>query len=166
MSISEVSADPRPTPEQALERSELRALVTKVACGLPAAQRAALRFRQGDGLSIREAARRLGVPEGTLKAQLARGRTALTRRFQKADGKCRTKAAIPDAKAKRTDGCAGNGPDSARWKYPSRLLVSKRNKEDTKPGLAHSGHFLNDTSPLVLQFKGSRRGGSPVPLTF
>ena len=118
VSISELIADPRPTPEQALERSELRALVTKVACGLPAAQRAALRLRQGDGLSIREAARRLGVPEGTLKAQLARGRTALTRRFQKAEGKRRTKAAIPDAKAKRTDGCAGNGPDSARCEVP------------------------------------------------
>jgi len=116
--ISELIADPRPTPEQVLERTELRALVAKVARGLPTAQQAALRLRQRDGLSIKEAAQTLGVPEGTLKAQLARGRTALSRRFHEAEEKRQTKAAIPDAKAKRTAGCAGHEPGSARCEVP------------------------------------------------
>ena len=119
--ISELIADPRPTPEQALERSELRALVTKVACGLPAEQQAALRLRQVDGLSIREAAQRLGVPQGTLKAQLSRGRAALTRRFHEAEEKRRTKAAIPDTHAKRRDCGASHGPDSEWCEVPAPM---------------------------------------------
>ncbi len=118
VSISEFIADPRPTPEQALERNELRDLVTKVTSSLSASQRAALCLHQRDGLSIREAARKLGVPEGTLKAQLARGRAALTRRFQKVEGKRRTKAAITDGSAKRRDCCSGYGPDPARCEVP------------------------------------------------
>src|SRR5258705_6815643 len=65
--ISEVLADPRPTPEQTVAHSELRDLAARLTCGLPDAQRAAIRLRQRDGLSIREAAETLGVPEGTLK---------------------------------------------------------------------------------------------------
>src|SRR5208283_3410205 len=72
--IPELLADPGPTPEQVAERSELRELVARLTCCLPDSQLAALRLRQRDGLSIREAAETLGVPEGTLKAQLARGR--------------------------------------------------------------------------------------------
>lgn len=50
-------------------------------------------------------------------------------------------------------------------KYPCRVLVSNRNKEDTRPGLAHSGAFLHCNLQVVQphNFLGSRRGGSPVP---
>jgi RNA polymerase sigma-70 factor (ECF subfamily) len=99
--ISELIADPRPTPEQTLEQSELRELVTKLTGSLPLSQRTALRLRQRDGLSIRMAAEALGVPEGTLKAQIARGRAKLIQRFHEAAGGRRTKAAIPDATANR-----------------------------------------------------------------
>ena len=101
--ISEVLADPRPTPEQIVVDSELRDLAARLTCGLPDAQRAALRLRQRDGLSIREAAQTLGIPEGTLKAQLARGRAKLVQRFQKATGRPRTKAAIRNAALKRKE---------------------------------------------------------------
>src|SRR5271154_4586512 len=85
--ISEVLADPKPTSEQIVVDSELRDLAARLICGLPDAQRAALRLRQLEGLSIRETAETLGVPEGTLKAQLARGRAKLVQRFQKAAGR-------------------------------------------------------------------------------
>src|ERR1700690_3201153 len=101
--ISEVLADPRPTPEQTVVHSELRDLAARLTCSLPDAQRAAIRLRQQDELSIREAAETLGVPEGTLKAQLARGRAKLQQRFQKAAGRPRTKAAIRDAALTRRE---------------------------------------------------------------
>jgi len=101
--ISEVLADPGPTPEQTVAHRELRDLVARLTCGLPAPQRAAIRLRQRDGLSIREAAKRLGVPQGTLKAQLARGRAKLVQRFQKAAGRPRSKAAIRDAASRRKE---------------------------------------------------------------
>lgn len=113
--ISEVLADPRPTPEQTVAHSELRDLAARLTCGLPDAQRAAIRLRQRDGLSIREAAETLGVPEGTLKAQLARGRAKLVQRFQKAAGRPRTKAAIRDAALKRKEYCR---PESVRCVVP------------------------------------------------
>ena len=75
----------------------------------------AIRLRQRDGLSIREAAETLGVPEGTLKAQLARGRAKLVQRFQKAAGRPRTKAAIRDAALKRKEYCR---PESVRCVVP------------------------------------------------
>ena len=109
--ISEVLADPRPTPEQTVAHSELRDLAARLTCGLPDAQRAAIRLRQRDGLSIREAAEVLGVSEGTLKAQLARGRAKLVQRFQRAAGRPRTKAAIRDAALKRREYCR---PESVR----------------------------------------------------
>jgi RNA polymerase sigma-70 factor (ECF subfamily) len=44
---------------------------------LPTAQRAVLVLRYYEDLTVREIADVLGVPEGTVKARLARGRTAL-----------------------------------------------------------------------------------------
>jgi RNA polymerase sigma-70 factor, ECF subfamily len=113
--ISEALADPRPTPEQTVALSELCDLAAKLTCGLPAGQRAAIRLRQRDGLSIKEAAGRLGVPVGTLKAQLARGRANLVQRFQKAAVRPRTKAAIRDAALKRKEYCR---PESLRCVVP------------------------------------------------
>jgi RNA polymerase sigma-70 factor (ECF subfamily) len=76
--------DPGPTPEQSFEQCELREIVTKLICTLPASQRAALRLRRRDDFSIRSAAETLGLPVGTVKARLARGRAKLIERFRKA----------------------------------------------------------------------------------
>lgn len=115
LAISEMLADPRPTPEQTVVHGELRDLVARLICGLPDAQRAAIRLRQGEGLSIKEAAETLGVPTGTLKAQLARGRAKLAQRFRKATGRPRTKTAIRDAALKRKEYCR---PESVRHVVP------------------------------------------------
>ena len=50
---------------------------------LPSYQRAALLLRYGEGLSVAEIADALGVPTGTVKAWLFRGREALRRHFKK-----------------------------------------------------------------------------------
>jgi len=70
-----------PTPEKTVEQFELYELAMKLACTLPPSQRTALRAHQQNDFSIRKAAQRIGVPEGTLKAQLARGRAKLAERF-------------------------------------------------------------------------------------
>jgi len=81
--ISDLVADQRPTPEQTLEKCERLKLVAKLTRSLPPSQRMAMQLRQrDDGLSIREAAEVLGVPVGTLKAQLARGRVTLRQQLR------------------------------------------------------------------------------------
>jgi RNA polymerase sigma-70 factor (ECF subfamily) len=80
--LAELLVDPRPTPEQSFEQCELHEIVTKLICTLPASQRAALRLRQRD-FSIRSAAETLGLPVGTVKARLTRGRAKLIERFER-----------------------------------------------------------------------------------
>jgi RNA polymerase sigma-70 factor (ECF subfamily) len=99
--LSEFLADPKPTPEQTLERRELYGLLYTLTGGLPRSQQAALRLRLRDDFSIREAARTLGVPEGTLKAQLARGRAALTEKFHSATGTTRAAASGSGSRVRR-----------------------------------------------------------------
>jgi len=84
--ISDILSDPGPTPERTAEQRELFKLVIELAGSLPASQRTALQLTQWDGLSIQNTAKALGVPEGTVKARLARGRAELRRRFHGATG--------------------------------------------------------------------------------
>jgi RNA polymerase sigma-70 factor, ECF subfamily len=99
--ISEILADPRPSPEQTLEQRELRAIVIKLTGSLRPAQRAALQLRLRDDLSIQKAAQTLGVPEGTVKAQLARGRARLMQRFHDATRRPQTATPGLDSNARR-----------------------------------------------------------------
>jgi RNA polymerase sigma-70 factor (ECF subfamily) len=85
--ISELLVDPRPNPEKTLEQSELRRILTRLTGSLPSSQRAAMRLRHQHDFSIKEAAKALKVPEGTLKAQLARGRAKLAEQFHRVIGK-------------------------------------------------------------------------------
>jgi RNA polymerase sigma-70 factor, ECF subfamily len=115
---AELLVDPRPTPEQSFEQWELREIVANLICTLPASQRAALRLRQRD-VSIRSAAETLGLPVGTVKARLTRGRAKLIAKFRKATrlpkggmsfrepkDRCKASGKLPES-------CEGSGtPDS------------------------------------------------------
>jgi RNA polymerase sigma-70 factor, ECF subfamily len=114
--FSELLVDPRSTPEQTAEQRQLRQIVTKLTGGLPPHQRAALLLRQQDGLSLKETAEILGVPIGTVKAQLARGRAKLIERFHKATGTHRIEA-------------SGSGPNTGRKASFSGCRRNRR--EDT-----------------------------------
>jgi RNA polymerase sigma-70 factor (ECF subfamily) len=81
--ISERLADTRPSPEDECRDSELAALVRKCAALLSPRLRRTFQLRVLDGLSIFETAQILGVPNGTVKAQLARARTNLARCMQR-----------------------------------------------------------------------------------
>lgn len=81
--ISERLADTRPSPEDECRDSELAALLRKGAALLSPRLRRTFQLRVLDGLSIFETARILGVPNGTVKAQLARARTNLARHMRR-----------------------------------------------------------------------------------
>jgi RNA polymerase sigma-70 factor, ECF subfamily len=82
LSIAAKLADPRPDPEEAYAREERLSMVKKCVETLPASQRAALWFRDAEGMTTQEAAEALHVPEGTLKSRLHRGRLEFSKRFR------------------------------------------------------------------------------------
>jgi len=80
-SVSERLVDPRPSPEDACRDSELAAHLRKCTALLSASLRRTFQLRVVDGLSIIETAQVLGIPHGTVKAQLARARAQLSRQM-------------------------------------------------------------------------------------
>jgi RNA polymerase sigma-70 factor (ECF subfamily) len=77
LSLSDQLPDQRPNPEAECRTSELSTRLTHFHRQLSPTLRRTLQLRDVDGLSIRETARILGVPIGTVKAQSARGRKRL-----------------------------------------------------------------------------------------
>lgn len=76
---SDSLTDGRPNPEDEYRESELHARVRGFVTHLSPTLRKTFELRAFDGLSINEAARILGVPNGTVKARLARARAKLRR---------------------------------------------------------------------------------------
>ena len=77
--VSDTLADIRPNPEGEYIRSDLRRHLMKLAMELSPSLRRAIQLRDLDGLTTSEAARILGVSEGTVKSQLSRARSKLKR---------------------------------------------------------------------------------------
>lgn len=77
VSISERLADHRPDPEREVIESELSARLTHLHRQLSPSLRRTLQLRDVEGRSVRETARILGVPIGTVKAQSVRARQKL-----------------------------------------------------------------------------------------
>jgi RNA polymerase sigma-70 factor (ECF subfamily) len=77
LTLSEKLPDSKPGPEEVCSASEVRDRVVNGISQLLPTLRRALQLRDIDGLTTKEAALVLGVPQGTLKAQLARARTQL-----------------------------------------------------------------------------------------
>lgn len=101
--ITELLHDPRPTPEQTLEQSEHRELLEKLIAGLPRSQQATLRLHQQEDFSIKMASETLGIPHGTVKAQLTRGRAKLRERLRKISVARKIRTGGSDSKAKREE---------------------------------------------------------------
>jgi RNA polymerase sigma-70 factor (ECF subfamily) len=82
--LSERLADAGPSPEDECRTSELAAHLRRCTALLSPSLRRTFQLRVVDGLSIFETAQVLGLPHGTVKAQLARARRKLARYMQRA----------------------------------------------------------------------------------
>jgi RNA polymerase sigma-70 factor, ECF subfamily len=79
-------ADTRPGPEEECGNLQLSVSLRKCAARLSPALRRTFQLRVLMGLSILETARILGIPPGTVKAQLARARKSIARHIKPTPG--------------------------------------------------------------------------------
>lgn len=77
--VSERLADVRPSPEDECVRSDMHGFLTQFLSELSPSLRKAVQLRDVDGMTTSEAARILGVPDGTVKSWVSRGRSKLKR---------------------------------------------------------------------------------------
>ncbi len=77
LTFSERLPDSKPSPEEVCATAEARDRLVHGVKQLSPKLRKALQLRDIDGLTTKEVALVLGVPEGTVKAQVARGRAKL-----------------------------------------------------------------------------------------
>jgi RNA polymerase sigma-70 factor, ECF subfamily len=82
--VSDRLADVRPSPEGQCIRSELHGRLMQSVMELSPSLRKAIQLCDLDGLTIREVARIVGVPHGTMKARVWRARLKLKRMMSKA----------------------------------------------------------------------------------
>jgi RNA polymerase sigma-70 factor, ECF subfamily len=75
-------ADERPSPEEEFRNSELTVRLRKCTALLSPTLRRTFQLRVVDGFSVLETARILGVPNGTVKAQLVRARAKIARHMR------------------------------------------------------------------------------------
>ena len=77
LTFSERLPDSKPSPEEICSTVETRNRLVEGVQRLSPKLRRAFQLRDIDGLTTKEAARALGVPEGTVKARLTRARAKL-----------------------------------------------------------------------------------------
>ena len=69
--------DEAPTPEESLEREEMRRAVREAVARLPEDKREIIVMREFSGMSYSDIAGALGIEEGTVKSRISRARAAL-----------------------------------------------------------------------------------------
>src|SRR6266436_3389139 len=88
--LEEIVSDTRPGPEEAYREREIAEILARATSRLSPTLRTTFHLRHFDGLSIRETADLLGVPEGTVKARLARARVRLKEVIKNCFGEARS----------------------------------------------------------------------------
>jgi RNA polymerase sigma-70 factor, ECF subfamily len=71
----------RPSPQRKLEQAEASMLIREALRALSPESKEAIILRDLEGMGYQEMATILGVPEGTVKSRISRGRTALARQL-------------------------------------------------------------------------------------
>src|SRR4030095_3074614 len=74
-------------PHGELEQVDLRHLIRQALAELPAALKEAVMLRDLQEFSYQEIADKLGLPEGTVKSRINRGRLELARQFRRLQDK-------------------------------------------------------------------------------
>lgn len=84
--VLEMLRDHRPNPEEVSQRNELAERAERFTLQMSPTLRNTFQLRAGRGLSIRDTAKLLGIPNGTVKAQTARARAKLKLLMQNSVG--------------------------------------------------------------------------------
>jgi RNA polymerase sigma-70 factor (ECF subfamily) len=84
--FSDTIPDHQPNPEETCQKWELTQWLAMLSNRLSPTLRRTFQMRDVDGLSIRETAKRLGVPHGTVKGRVARARAHLKQMVQEGLG--------------------------------------------------------------------------------
>jgi RNA polymerase sigma-70 factor (ECF subfamily) len=87
--VLEMFRDRRPNPEEVSQRNELTERALRFTTQISPTLRRTFQLRDVYGLSIRDTAKVLGLPNGTVKAQTARARAKLKRLMQNSVGRKR-----------------------------------------------------------------------------
>lgn len=84
--VLEIFHAPQTDPEQELEQTERREILSNLLDALPEQQRAALLLREQEEMSYREIARVLEISESKVKVDIYRARSALRAEWRKLEG--------------------------------------------------------------------------------
>lgn len=83
ISVADMVSDTRPNPEQMYHKREIAETLAQATSRLSPTLRRTFQLRAVEGLSIRDTAHLLQVPDGTVKARLARARVRLKQEVKK-----------------------------------------------------------------------------------
>jgi RNA polymerase sigma-70 factor (ECF subfamily) len=83
LSVSDRLADPGPSPHDSAARQELQKMVQKALMKVSVELREAVILRDLQDLDYKEIAQVLGIPEGTVKSRISRGRAELARYLER-----------------------------------------------------------------------------------
>lgn len=126
MTLLETCRDTHPDPEEILAKSEQHHLLAKAINRLSPVSRRAIRLRYTDGMTAAEAAEALGIPEGTIKAQLSRARAKLAKLLSREIGR------IPSHRANKAPipptACSRFGTENAVHVATVSLVSSDRKR--------------------------------------
>jgi RNA polymerase sigma-70 factor, ECF subfamily len=89
--VLEMLRDRRPNPEEVSQSNELAERAERFSILISPTLRRTFQLRAVNGLSIRDTAKILGVPNGTVKAQTARARGKLKLLMQNSVGRKKTR---------------------------------------------------------------------------
>jgi RNA polymerase sigma-70 factor (ECF subfamily) len=101
LTLSERLPDSKPSPEEVCSTAEARNRLVEGVQRLSPKLRRAFQLRDMEGLTTKEAALVLGVPHGTVKAQLARARAKLSRIAHLKPNRGRARTVSPDKAVQR-----------------------------------------------------------------
>jgi RNA polymerase sigma-70 factor (ECF subfamily) len=95
--VGEIPDGREPSVEESIERSETGRTLRRAIAALPEEQRAVVLLRVRRGLALREIARALSVPEGTVKSRLHHAVRSLRARMNREDAPCTERGKRHDA---------------------------------------------------------------------
>jgi RNA polymerase sigma-70 factor (ECF subfamily) len=159
-SIFEQVADARPSPEDECRNSELTAHLRQCTARLSPKLQRTFKLRVVDGLSILETAQVLNVPQGTVKAQMARARAKIARHMRRVLAPSRrthlraaAQVVRPVESRQQRPGSAAGSENGKRARVLLTSQVPKTKRKFDSPSTAQKDHAFpvleSNSVPIV-----------------